>query len=274
MMKLPHYLTLQGKELLNGPLPIDIYKDKEDAFYHMALTYLETIKANNAQGKKTLFITPLGPVGQYKYLVQMINDQRIDLHQVTFLNMDEYMLDEKTMLPESDPMSFHSIMYHEFYDKLNPQLIMPKEQRIFPTPDNAEYIDSVIEKHGGVDICFGGIGITGHLAFNEPPEPGVKMSEKEFVNSTVRVAKISRETLVVNSFDEFHGAFYIMPKYCVTMGMKQILNAKKIRVYVFRDWHKSVLRRAAFGPVDIAFPASLLQKHPDARLGISEELAQ
>jgi glucosamine-6-phosphate deaminase len=183
-------------------------------------------------------------------------------------------LDEKTVLSPSDPFSFHSIMYHLFYDQISPDLLMPESQRIFPTPTNAELIDKVIAEHGGVDCCFGGIGITGHLAFNEPPEPGEKISEKAFLSSTVRVAKISRETLVVNSFDDFHGAYYIMPKYCVTIGLKQIFGSKKIRIYVFRDWHKSVLRRAAFGPVDISFPASYLQKHKDARLGISQELAE
>lgn len=274
MMKVPSYLSLKGKALLNGPLPIDIYKDKEDAFYHMALEYVDAILANKKNGKKTLFITPLGPVGQYKYFVKMVNERHIDLHDVTFINMDEYMVDEKHLISPEDPLSFHAIMYRECYDKIDPSLLMPEEQRIFPTPTNGAYIDQVIAEHGGVDICFGGIGITGHLAFNEPPEPGEKVSEKDFLNSTVRVQKISRETRVVNSFDDFHGAYDVMPQYCVTIGLKEILGSKKIRVFVFRDWHKSVLRKAAFGPVTIAFPASYLQKHQDARLGITSELAE
>jgi|LAHS01.1.fsa_nt_gb glucosamine-6-phosphate deaminase len=273
-MKIPTYLTLKGPELLHGPLPIDIYPDKEAAFAHMAQEYVDVILANKKAHKKTLIITPLGPVGQYKYFVKMVNEQRIDLHDVTFLNMDEYMADESHLISPDDPISFHHIMYELCYNKIDPSLIMPVSQRIFPTPNNGGYIDAVIAAHGGVDCCFGGIGITGHLAFNEPPEPGESISEKEFLNSSVRVQLISRETRVVNSFDDFHGAYDIMPKYCVTIGLKQILNSKSIRVYVFRDWHKAVLRKAAFGPVSIAFPASYLQKHHDARLGITAELAE
>jgi glucosamine-6-phosphate deaminase len=273
-MEIPAYLSLKGKALLNGPLPIDIYKDKEAAFLHMAEEYVEIIKANKKLGRRTLIITPLGPVGQYKYFVKMVNEQRIDLHDVTFINMDEYMKDDKHLISPDDPISFHHIMYSLCYNQIDPSLIMPESQRIFPTPTNGDFIDSVIKDHGGVDCCFGGIGITGHLAFNEPPEPGEKISEKDFLNSTVRIQKISRETRVVNSFDDFHGAFDIMPEYCVTIGMKQILGAKKVRVYVFRDWHKAVLRKTAFGPVTIHFPASYLQKHQDARLGITAELAE
>lgn len=88
------------------------------------------------------------------------------------------------------------------------------------------------------------------------------------------MVKISRETRVVNSFDDFDGAYPLVPKYAVTIGLKEILGSKKVRLFCFRPWHKYVVRRAAFGDYSIDFPASLLQKHPDARIGISEELAE
>lgn len=69
-------------------------------------------------------------------------------------------------------------MYELCYNKIDKDLIMPESQRIFPTLDNADYIDKVIEDHGGVDVCFGGIGITGHMAFNEPPEEDEKSAKK------------------------------------------------------------------------------------------------
>ena len=74
--------------------------------------------------------------------------------------------------------------------------------------------------------------------------------------------------------DEYDGAYYLMPTHCVTIGLKQILNSKKIRLYCFRNWHRSVIRRAAFGEPSIDFPASLLQRHKDARIGVPEELAK
>lgn len=268
------YLKLKGEELTKGKIPIDIYKDKETTFKEMARLMADTIKEKNSKNEKTLFIVPLGPVGQYKYFVEIVNKERISLKNVTFINMDEYMEDENTLVKEDNPLSFKGIMYKICYNLIDKELIMNEDQRIFPNLNNADLIDKVIEEHNGVDICFGGIGITGHMAFNEPPEPGDKISEEEFISSRTRVAKVSRETKVVNSMDEYNGAYYLMPSYCVTIGLKEILNSKKVRLYCFRDWHKSVVRRASFGERSIYFPASLLQTHKDARIGISEEVSK
>ena len=266
------FLYIKGNDIQKGAIPIDIFENKEDTFLAMAKEMFDTIVLNNKNHKRTLFICPLGPVGQYKYFVKMINDNNVSLKDVTFINMDEYLDENSELLSMDNPLSFKGIMYELCYNKINKDLIMPESQRVFPTKDNAELIDNIIKDHGGVDICFGGIGITGHMAFNEPPFENENISYEEFINSTTRVQKISEETRVVNSMDEYNGAYYLMPKYCVTIGLKQILNSKKIRLYCFRDWHKSVIRRASFGPCSIDFPASLLQKHCDARIGVPKDL--
>jgi glucosamine-6-phosphate deaminase len=274
MIKGYEYLDFKGQELTKGRIPIDIYPNKEDAFKEMANEMVEEIVKNNKNHRKTLFICPLGPVGQYKYFVETVNKEKISLHDVTFINMDEYMKNDHELVDENDFLSFRRIMYIECYNKIDSKLIMPVEQRIFPNPTNRKLIEETIKNHGGVDICFGGIGITGHMAFNEPPREGDPISIEDYSNLSVRVAQISEETRVTNSMNEYHGAYYIMPKYCVTIGMKQILESKKVRLFCFRDWHRSVVRRASFGEVSVFFPASLLQNHKDARIGISIEVAE
>lgn len=263
-------LLLSGEALTHGRIPIDIYPDKESTFKSMAELMVTTIEENHRQGKKTLFIVPLGPVGQYPYFVEMVNRKRISLHDVTFINMDEYMTSPTELIDAEHRLSFRHTMYHLCYNQIDPALIMPEEQRIFPSLHNADHIDEVIAVHGGVDICFGGIGITGHVAFNEPP---VNQSKADFLSTRTRVIKITEETRVVNSMDDYQGAYYLMPEYAITIGMKEIYGAKKVRLYCFRDWHRSVIKRAAFGPEDVSFPASLLQSHPDARIGISSFVA-
>ena len=91
-------LNIRGEALTKGKIPIDIYKDKETTFEEMANLMVDTIIENNKNNKKTLYIVPLGPIGQYKYFVKRINKERISLKNVTFINMDEYMKDE---VPES-----------------------------------------------------------------------------------------------------------------------------------------------------------------------------
>ena len=65
-----------------------------------------------------------------------------------------------------------------------------------------------------------------------------------------------------------------MPRKCVTIGMKQILSAKKIRLGVFRDWHRAVVRQTAYGEVSAHFPATLIQRHPDAMVIANANAAQ
>ena len=147
---------------------------------------------------------------------------------------------------------------------------MPEEQRFFPDPENLGHLEDVIQQLGGVDICFGGIGINGHVAFNEASDT---MSPEEFLAQHTRVLEISRETRAVNSIGDLNGALDDMPHYCITIGIYEIAHARKIRLGCFRDWHRSVVRHAAYGEKTAHFPVSLLQDHPDINLKFTEFVA-
>ncbi|MCD7749593.1 MAG: glucosamine-6-phosphate isomerase, partial [Oscillospiraceae bacterium] len=148
---------------------------------------------------------------------------------------------------------------------------MPPEQRIFPDPTPPGRLTALLEELGGADLCVGGIGITGHLAFNEPqPE----LTAEDFAALTTRVLDIAPETRATNAVGDLGGALEAMPRRAVTIGMKEILSAKKLRLAVFRDWHRAVCRRAAYGDVTSAFPATLAQTHPDAVLYVNATAAQ
>ena len=163
------YYSYTRDELVekNPKLPVIIMEDNAAVFKSMAVEMAEEIKAHNDKGEKTVFICPVGPVGQYPFFVEIVNKEHISLKNVWFINMDEYLDDEKKWIPETHPLSFRGFMNREVYGKINEELLMPEEQRIFPDPENVTHIPEIIEKLGGVDICFGGIGINGHVAFNE-----------------------------------------------------------------------------------------------------------
>ena len=80
-------------------------EDNAAVFKQMAEQMAEEIKAHNAEGKHTVFICPVGPVGQYPYFVDLVNEQNISLKNVWFINMDEYLDDEKRWVPEDHPRS-------------------------------------------------------------------------------------------------------------------------------------------------------------------------
>ena len=269
-MKQKYYL-FDKTELLKEPkISLSVMEDNQTVFKAIALEMVEEIEHNNQQNKNTVFIVPVGPVGQYPYFVTMVNEKNVDLKNVWFINMDEYLDDNKMWISSENKLSFRGFMDREVYSKIDQKLVMSKEQRIFPDPLNLEYIPKLIDKLGGVDIAFGGIGINGHVAFNEPQE---ELSGEEFLQLKTRVRDIAQETRAVNSVGDLNGALDEMPRYCVTIGMYEISRAKKIRLGCFRDWHRAVIRHAAYGDKSSHFPITLLQDHPDINIRITEFVA-
>ena len=192
------------------------------------------------------------------------------MKDVWFINMDEYLDDEKQWVSKDHPLSFRGFMQRTVYDKIRPELVMPEDHRVFPDPIHPEYVPELIEKLGGVDICFGGIGINGHVAFNEA-DPS--LTNEEFLAQKTRVLEITKETRTANAIGDFNGALEDMPHYCVTIGIYEISHARKIRLGCFRNWHRAVVRRTAYGEATSDFPVSLLTSHPDINLKITEFVA-
>ncbi len=266
------YYYYNKEEFLKSPkIPVDVFADNEAVFREMAQEMAQEIKKKNALGEKTVFICPVGPVGQYPYFVDLVNSENISLKDVWFLNMDEYLTDGKEWIPMDAPLSFRGFMERTVYTKIRPELVMREEQRIFPDPHNPGHIEEVIKRLGGVDICFGGIGINGHLAFNEADD---SLSAEEFKNLHTRVLEISRETRTTNAIGDLNGALDDMPRFCVTIGMSEIYHARKVRLGCFRDWHRSVVRHAAYGEISAHFPVTLLQEHSDALIRVTEFVAK
>ena len=153
-----------------------------------------------------------------------------------------------------------------FYGLVDPELLMPEEQRIFPEPGNEGRIWETIQKLGKLDMCWGGVGITGHIAFNEPPEPGEVCTDEEFLQRPTRVLKLARETKTINAFMNAGADLDAIPDWCITVGMKEIFHARKVRMCMPRDWNAAMLRKALHGPVSCKVPVSLFQNHGDAKI--------
>ena len=265
------YYNYTKEELQKDPkIHLEILKDNDTVFQSMAAEMIHEIESNNISGKKTVFICPVGPVGQYTYFIDMVNSLHISLKDTWFINMDEYLDEDKQWIDKNDKLSFRGFMDKTVYSRIKPELVMPENQRVFPNPNDLTAIPNLIKQLGGVDIAFGGIGITGHLAFNEPV---FGMTPEEYLKLPTRVLEISPETRTTNSIADLNGALESMPKYCVTIGIHEIFGARKIRLGCFRDWHRAVVRRACYGKITAEFPVTLIQNHPDAKLTITEFVA-
>jgi len=265
------YYAVSKEELgKNAKIPLVKRGSAGEVFYEFALDMIDTIRKHNEENRTTVFICPVGPVGQYGIFVRLVNELSVSLKNVWFINMDEYLNDDGTCIDTAHRLSFRGFMDTNVYGRIRADLVMDEKQRVFPDPDHTDEIQRLIEKLGGVDVCYGGIGITGHLAFNE----GEDVPIRDFANRPTRVLYLSAETRTINSVADLNGAVDMMPHLCVTIGMKEILASKKVRLYCFRDWHRSVVRHAAYGEISALFPATLLQEHMDARITLSDNVAE
>ncbi len=265
------YYKIAPQDLGKGSkISLCVLRESSEVFYELALEMIREIEKNNALGKQTVMICPVGPVGQYPIFTRMVNKMRMDLKNCWFINMDEHLTDDGLYIDEASPRSFRGFMKREVYEQIDAELLMPEEQRIFPDPQQPEAIQKMIGSLGGVDLVIGGIGINGHVAFNEADPT---LTPEEFAALHTRILSISPETRTSGAIGELGGNIEDWPKKCITVGMAEILGASRIRLGVFRDWHRAVVRRAAYGEVSAGFPVTLLQGHPDVMIYVNSKAA-
>ena len=260
------------EKIING-VNCRVVDNEFDVYFDMAITMLEEIKYHNDRGEKTVMIVPVGPTQHYPLLAKMVNTLKISLKNVHFFNMDEYMTTPSDILSVSDPMSFEGRMNREFYDLVDKELVMPPSQRHFPKPFHEAEYDKMIEALGGVDLCVGGLGINGHVAFNEAAEEDDPITADEFADLGTRVLPISRETRTINAYGYQRGDLRGMPEFCITVGMKQIIASRKIYIALNRPWQNGPFKHALNGKEQPQLPASLLRRCKDLTYCMTKEIA-
>ncbi|MFX1337624.1 MAG: 6-phosphogluconolactonase, partial [Promethearchaeota archaeon] len=205
----------------------------------------------------TRLILPIGPTGQYPILVNIINEKNISLENCWLFFMDEYCNEEGKVLSETHPLSFKRAAKALFLNHMK-EYGLKLNQVFIPNQDNINQLAETINKIGGIDCCFGGIGIHGHIAFNEP-EQGI--SEKGS-----RKLALNEYTITINAIRaQIGGNLENFPRYAYTLGMKEILNSRKIRLYCSNgtafDWANTILRIALFGTPEDDYPVTHIRNH-------------
>ena len=200
------------------------------------------------------------PVGTYKQLVEWYNKGDLDFSEVTTVNLDEYR-----GLPREHPESYWSFMHKNLFDLVNirPEAIhLPDGTNMDSAAECAHY-DEIIRQLGGVDLQLLGIGHDGHIGFNEPGAA--------FELGTHCVS-LTEETIEANK-RFFDGDVNQVPKQAYTMGIKTIMQARKVLMVANGAGKADSVKKAFFGPVTPEVPASILQMHPDFTLVLDAEAA-
>jgi glucosamine-6-phosphate deaminase len=265
-----HQITTTELEA-QSPIPLTILPDLPSLFDHFAHAVAAEIATGQRTGRPTRLILPVGPIGHYPLLADLCNRGGISWREVHLFFMDEYCDWQGRRVSPDHPLSFAGFVQRTLLDQLRPELAPPVAQVHFPDPSHIDHVSAEIERLGGIDTCYGGVGIHGHIAFNEPPiSRWYKVSAAEFKASQTRLVTLAPETVVMNASRAASGNFAALPPMAVTLGMADILAARRIRLYCQGGvWQRTALRMALFGSPDSAdgedvdYPVTLLRGHPD-----------
>ncbi|MFO7152484.1 MAG: glucosamine-6-phosphate deaminase [Bacillota bacterium] len=201
------------------------------------------------------------PVGTYRELVRMYRKGEVDFSRVITFNLDEYL-----GLPPEDERSYHYYMYSNFFDHVNvkPENIHIPNGVAEDIEEECRRYDEAIKEAGGIDLQLLGIGVNGHIGFNEP---GEKLMAHTHV-TTLAPDTIKANARFFNSEDE-------VPRKAITVGLGTIMKAKKI-VLLASGKEKAGIMAELLGDnaVSTKVPASFLLLHPDVTIVMDEEAAQ
>ncbi len=198
------------------------------------------------------------PVGAYAQLVDWYNKGDIDFSEVTTVNLDEYR-----GLPKEHPESYWSFMHRNLFDHVNidpAHINLPDGTNLDAEAECKRY-DEVIRRVGGVDLQLLGIGHDGHIGFNEPHDA---------FDLGTHCVDLAQETIEANK-RFFDGNEDLVPKQAYTMGIKTIMQARKVLVVANGLAKAKAVKAVVSGPVTPECPGSILQMHPDCILVADEE---
>jgi glucosamine-6-phosphate deaminase len=207
---------------------------------------LEEIKLNSS----AVLGLPTGstPLGIYGCMTAGVCRGDFSYADITTFNIDEY-----AGLSPDDSNSYYRFMRENLFDGID-----AREENInIPSglgnlEDNCLSYDKKIEDAGGIDIQVLGIGRNGHIGFNEPGTP---------FELTTHIAELTNHTREANS--RFFKSFDDVPVRAVTMGIRSMMNARKIIFIAAGEEKSDAMFKTVCGPVSTDCPSSILQMHPD-----------
>lgn len=236
----------------------------------VAREFADLLEAKQRQGEMLTAICPVGPL-DYRCVAEEVAARGLSCRHLRTVNMDEYLDAHDRLIPVEHPLSFRRFMEETFFAHLPHDARPLPENVIFPDPDEPERVTELIDAIGGADICWAGFGITGHVAFNDPPAMlGEPTGLANYRQSKTRKLTISPMSTAQMAIGGTNGNVEVLPTRAVTVGMYELLKTKRFHCTFMRSWHAGLWRRAFLGPVTETFPGSLLQEHPNLAITMTE----
>jgi glucosamine-6-phosphate deaminase len=255
-------------------VPFRLVRDAFQMGRLMASELVETIEANNGEGVPTRVIIPCGPSCWYGPWTDLVNSRHVPLRDVSVFHMDECLDWQGRPLARNHPYNFRTFMEQHFYGGIAPELSVPESQRFWLLPSTVERVQEAITT-APIDLTIGGWGQDGHIAYNQARRhPFSHVTLDDVRASTIRIQENNLDTIMALAQRTFGGAYQFVPPMSITLGVRECLSAKRVRVYSDTGaWKQTALRVALFSEPTPEYPITLLQQHPDALITATLETA-
>jgi glucosamine-6-phosphate deaminase len=272
------WCRIPAEQLVAHPqrrIPLRVVTDSAEMGRVMATELADLVAHHNAQGLPTRAIIPCGPSSWYAPWTTLVNERRLSLERLSVFHMDECLDAQGRPLPANHPYNFRTFMERHFYGGIAPERSVPEEQRFWLLPSTMDRVRAAIES-APIHLTLGGWGQDGHVAYNQARRhPFQRPSLEDLAESTVRIQENNVDTLIALSHRTFGGAYQFVPPMSVTLGMRECLGARRIRLFSDTGaWKQTALRVALFSEPTPEYPITLLQRHPDALLTATAETAR
>lgn len=230
---------------------------------------------NNKAGKPTKWVLPAGPTDEYDIFIGRVNKERISLKNLWVFHMDEFLDWEGRPFPVEDTYeSLEGTMNACFYGRIDEELNVPEEQRIWPRINNIDYADEMCEKLGGIDTVWAGVGATGLVAFNEAPRHFYyRLSVDEYAKGKTRIVDLADDSMVAMAQRSFGTCLDRIPPKAITLGFKVMCSAKRaVYMVATGSWKQTVCRILLFSEPTVEYPVTIFPKYiPECILMTTDE---
>jgi glucosamine-6-phosphate deaminase len=228
-------------------MDVQIYNDLDALKSSAAQEIAKQIQENPS----TRLGLPTGgtPVLVYQELIRLHREENLDFQNITTFNLDEYI-----GLTPDHPCSYRYFMEDNLFRHINipqNQIHIPNGMAENPMEECASY-ERALAQGGGLDLQVLGIGQNGHIGFNEPGTP---------FHSLTHVVDLTPSTRKANA--RFFESEDLVPHKAISMGIKTIMQARRILLLAIGESKSEILYKALYGPITPEVPASVLQRHPN-----------
>lgn len=200
------------------------------------------------------------PIGMYKELASLYRENKVDFSQITTFNLDEYYPIQK-----DNNQSYHYFMRDNLFKHINIDINktnLPNGEAADVLQECEDY-ENKIKAAGGIDLQLLGIGLNGHIGFNEPAAS---------IRPKTSLFRLDDSTINANA--RFFANRDEVPEQAISMSIKTIMMAKKILLLVSGDKKAKIIKEAVYGDITPILPASLLQLHQDVVIVLDKEAGQ